>query len=117
MYSKIKQHPSVLTQYEDALIRKGLISSDQTAAVRSNYRKSLESGLSVAKNLAKKPNEELWFNWDEYIDNKWWDETDTSVTKKSITKLGKQISKIPKNFNLGPQAAKIFKDRDYKRDF
>jgi 2-oxoglutarate dehydrogenase E1 component len=112
MYSKIKQHPSVLTQYEDALIREGLISSDQTAAVRSDYRKSLESGLSVAKNLAKKPNEGLWFNWDEYIDNKWWDETDTSVTKKSITKLGKQISKIPKNFNLGPQPAKIFKDRD-----
>ena len=112
MYSKIKQHPSVLTQYEDALIREGLISSDQTAAVRSDYRKSLESGLSLAKNLAKKPNEELWFNWDEYIDNKWWDETDTSITKKSITKLGKQISKTPENFNLGPQAAKIFKDRD-----
>jgi 2-oxoglutarate dehydrogenase E1 component len=112
MYSKIKQHPSVLTQYEDILIREGLISSDQTAAVRSNYRKSLESGLSVAKNLAKKPNEELWFNWDEYIDNKWWDETDTSITKKSITKLGKQISNTPENFNLGPQAAKIFKDRD-----
>ena len=112
MYSKIKQHPSVLTQYEDSLIREGLISSDQTAAVRSDYRKSLESGLSVAKNLAKKPNEELWFNWDEYIDNKWWDETDTSITKKSITKLGKQISKTPENFNLGPQAAKIFKDRD-----
>ena len=112
MYSKIKQHPSVLTQYEDALIREGLISSDQTAAVRSDYRKSLESGLSVAKNLAKKPNEELWFDWDEYIDNKWWDETDTSITKKSITKLGKQISKTPENFNLGPQAAKIFKDRD-----
>ena len=112
MYNKIKQHPSVLTQYEDILIREGLISSDQTAAVRSNYRKSLESGLSVAKNLAKKPNEELWFNWDEYIDNKWWDETDTSITKKSITKLGKQISNTPENFNLGPQAAKIFKDRD-----
>jgi 2-oxoglutarate dehydrogenase E1 component len=112
MYSKIKQHPSVLTQYEDALIREGLISSDQTAAVRSDYRKSLESGLSVAKNLAKKPNEEIWFNWDEYIDNKWWDETNTSITKKSITKLGKQISKTPENFNLGPQAAKIFKDRD-----
>jgi 2-oxoglutarate dehydrogenase E1 component len=116
MYSKIKQHPSVLTQYEDILIREGLISSDQTAAVRSNYRKSLESGLSVAKNLAKKPNEELWFNWDEYIDNKWWDETDTSITKKSITKLGKQISKTPENFNLGPQAAKIFKDRDQMTD-
>ena len=112
MYNKIKQHPSVLTQYEDILIREGLISSDQTAAVRSNYRNSLESGLSVAKNLAKKPNEELWFNWDEYIDNKWWDETDTSITKKSITKLGKQISNTPENFNLGPQAAKIFKDRD-----
>ena len=112
MYSKIKQHPSVLTQYEDALIREGLISSDQTAAVRSDYRKSLESGLSVAKNLAKKPNEELWFNWDEYIDNKWWDEIDTSITKKSVTKLGKQISNTPENFNLGSQAAKIFKDRD-----
>ncbi len=112
MYNKIKQHTSVLTQYEDILIREGLISSDQTAAVRSNYRKSLESGLSVAKNLAKKPNEELWFNWDDYIDNKWWDETDTSITKKSITKLGKQISNTPENFNLGPQAAKIFKDRD-----
>ena len=55
MYQKIKNHLSVLTQYEDKLIREGLISSDQTAAVRSSYRKSLESGVSVAKNLANKP--------------------------------------------------------------
>ncbi|MDA9044694.1 2-oxoglutarate dehydrogenase E1 component [Gammaproteobacteria bacterium] len=112
MYQKIKNHPSVLTQYEDKLIREGLISSDQTAAVRSSYRKSLESGVSVAKNLANKPNEELWFDWGEYIDNKWWEKTETSIQKKTALDLGAEICKIPEKFNLGTQASKIFKDRD-----
>jgi 2-oxoglutarate dehydrogenase E1 component len=112
MYKKIKDHPSVLTQYEDKLIREGLISSDQTAAVRSEYRKSLESGVSVAKNLASTPNEDLWFNWDEYIDNKWWEKTDTSIEKEKASLLGAEICKIPENFRLGIQASKIFKDRD-----
>jgi 2-oxoglutarate dehydrogenase E1 component len=112
MYKKIKDHPSVLTQYEDKLIREGLISSDQTAAVRSEYRKSLESGVSVAKNLASTPNEDLWFNWDEYIDNKWWEKTDTSIEKEKASLLGAEICEIPENFRLGIQASKIFKDRD-----
>ena len=112
MYKKIKDHPSVLTQYEDKLIREGLISSDQTAAVRSEYRKSLESGVSVAKNLASTPNDDLWFNWDEYIDNKWWEKTDTSIEKEKASLLGAEICEIPENFSLGIQASKIFKDRD-----
>lgn len=112
MYKKIKNHPSVLTQYEDILIREGLISSDQTAEVRSNYRRLLESGASVAKNLAKKPNVDLWFDWNEYIDNNWWEEIDTSINNKTISKLGKDISKVPEGFKLGSQAMKIFKDRD-----
>ena len=112
MYKKIKDHTSVLTQYEDKLIREGLISSDQTAAVRSDYRKSLESGVSVAKNLASTPNEDLWFNWDEYIDNKWWEKTDTSINKEKVSLLGRALCKVPENFSLGIQASKIFKDRD-----
>ena len=112
MYKKIKDHTSVLTQYEDKLIREGLISSDQTAAVRSDYRKSLESGVSVAKNLASTPNEDLWFNWDEYIDNKWWEKTDTSINKEKVSLLGGALCKVPENFSLGIQASKIFKDRD-----
>ena len=111
MYKKISEHPSVLKQYEENLISKGILSKEKAKDIKVSYRKSLEGGKSVAKNLAKKPNDSLWFDWQPFMDIKWWPKVDTTFDKKEFIKLGKDICKVPKSFNLGNQARKIFEDR------
>ena len=111
MYKKISEHPSVLKQYEQDLISKEILSIEEAKSIKVNYRKSLEGGESVAKNLAKKPNDSLWFDWEQYINIKWWPKVDTGFDKKEFIKLGNDICKIPSSFNLGSQATKIFEDR------
>ena len=111
MYKKISEHPSVLKQYEENLISKGILTKEKAKDIKVSYRKSLEGGKSVAKNLAKKPNDSLWFDWQPFMDIKWWPKVDTTFDKKEFIKLGKDICKVPKSFNLGNQARKIFEDR------
>ncbi len=78
---------------------------------KKEYRKSLEGGLSVAKNLAKKPNDSLWFDWEPYMGVLWWPKVETGFNKKKFNKLGKGICKVPNSFSLGSQASKIFEER------
>ena len=111
MYKKISNHPSVLQQYQENLSLKGILSPEKAKTIKTNYRKSLEKGESVAKNLAKNPNDQLWFDWEPYMDVKWWPKVDTKFNEDSFQKLGKDICKVPKSFNLGSQAKKIFDDR------
>ena len=111
MYNKISKHPSVLSQYEEDLLSNGVLTADKANKIKKEYRKSLESGKTVAKNLAVKPNDKLWFDWQPYIDIEWWPKVDTSFDKKSFASLGADICKVPETFNLGKQASKIFKDR------
>ena len=111
MYNKISKHPSVLSQYEEDLLSNGVLTADKANKIKKEYRKSLEGGKTVAKNLAVKPNDKLWFDWQPYIDIEWWPKVDTSFDKKSFASLGADICKVPETFNLGKQASKIFKDR------
>ena len=111
MYEKISNHPSVLNQYENNLMKEGILDAEQSKKIKSNYRKSLEGGESVAKNLAKKPNDSLWFDWEPYLGVKWWPKVDTKYSKTELKKLGKEIISVPKEFNMGSQASKIFADR------
>ena len=111
MYEKISKHPSVLSQYEDFLKEEGILTLEKAKKIKSDYRKSLEGGEVVAKNLSINPNDELWFDWEPHLDIKWWPKVKTSFNKKSFKELGQNIANVPKTFNLGSQASKIFEDR------
>ena len=111
MYEKISKHPSVLSQYEDFLKEEGILTLEKAKKIKSDYRKSLEGGEVVAKNLSINPNDELWFDWEPHLDIKWWPKVKTTFNKKSFKELGQNIANVPKTFNLGSQASKIFEDR------
>ena len=112
MYQKIKQHPSVVSQYEDILIKSGIMTKEFATNLKKNYRDSLEGDTTVAKNLANKSNNELWFDWEPYLDNLWWDKVDTTFNSKSMKKIGTSLCNVPAGFNLGNQAKKIFSERE-----
>src|SRR5210317_698210 len=99
MYKKISKHPSVLNQYQEKLMIDGFISKELALEIKNTYRKSLEGGKTVAKSLADHSNNELWFDWTEYLDVLWWHKVDTTFDQKKLKKLGKQICEVPNSFN------------------
>ena len=88
-----------------------ILSDEKAKKIRKNYRNSLEGGKSVAKNLADKPNDSMWFDWEPYLDIKWWPKVQTNFNKDKLKEIGNSINIVPKTFNLGTQASKIFEDR------
>ena len=51
MYQKIKQHPSVVSQYEDVLIKSGIMTKEFATNLKKNYRDSFRR----RHNCCKKP--------------------------------------------------------------
>ncbi|MDA7747991.1 2-oxoglutarate dehydrogenase E1 component, partial [Gammaproteobacteria bacterium] len=111
MYEVISKHPSVLQQYQELLLSEGLLTKEEASSIKSSYRKSLDEGKTVAKNLAEKPNDSLWFDWNDYLNVLWWPKVDTTFKKKDFNILGDKICEVPHSFKLGIQAKKIFEDR------
>ena len=111
MYEKIAKHPSVLKIYEDKLVKEEVITKLDSTNFQKNYRDSLEKGSSVVGNLALKPNDNLWFNWEPYLNQTWWQETDTTFDSLSLSALAEQATSAPKNFTLGRQVKKVYEDR------
>ena len=111
MYEKIAKHPSVLKIYEKKLISEDIITQLDSKNFQKVYRDSLEEGDSVVENLALKPNDDLWFDWSAYLNQTWWQETDTSFNKNKFIELSELITSAPDGFKLGRQVYKVFEDR------
>ena len=111
MYEKIAKHPSVLKIYEEKLISEDIITQLDSKNFQKAYRDSLEGGDSVVENLALKPNDDLWFDWSAYLNQTWWQETDTTFNKNKFIELSELITSAPDGFKLGRQVNKVFEDR------
>ena len=111
MYEKIAKHPSVLKIYEEKLISEDIITQLDSKNFQKAYRDSLEGGDSVVENLALKPNDDLWFDWSAYLNQTWWQETDTTFNKNKFIELSESITSAPDGFKLGRQVNKVFEDR------
>jgi len=111
MYEKIAKHPSVLKIYEEKLISEDIITQLDSKNFQKVYRDSLEEGDSVVENLALKPNDDLWFDWSAYLNQTWWQETDTTFNKNKFIELSELITSAPDGFKLGRQVNKVFEDR------
>ena len=111
MYKAIKRHPTVLQLYEEKLINSGIISNEDVRTFKKTYRSAIEKGKSVTFNLAPRSNEDQWFDWNPYLDKKWYEHVETKLSHKTILSLTKQITSVPENFQLQKKVKKIFSDR------
>ena len=111
MYKAIKKQPSVLKQYKDNLIENDIINEDEFESNKKSYRSMIEKGKSVAFNLASKSNDDLWFDWDQYLEKNWQEEPNTCLSQKEIISDVKEINKIPDNFEIQKKVKKIFDQR------
>lgn len=106
MYSKIRSHPSVLTQYQEFLIKKNTLTVDHASQIRSGY----ESALVAAYNRASDWTFEEYANqagrWARIHPNNHINEPLTGVKVELLKQIGTQLSTPPKDFDLNPKIAR-----------
>ena len=111
MYKAIKSHKTVLDMYEKLLTADSTISDDEIKDFKKSYRKQIENGESVTPNLAPRSNDDQWFDWEPFMNRKWYEEVTTSVSQKEIEKNALSIVKTPTDFSLQKKVQKIFDER------
>jgi 2-oxoglutarate dehydrogenase E1 component len=111
MYKAIKSHKTVLDMYEKLLTADSTISDDEIKDFKKSYRKQIENGESVTPNLAPRSNDDQWFDWEPFMNRKWYEEVTTSVPQKEIEKNALSIVKTPTDFSLQKKVQKIFDER------
>ena len=111
MYKAIKSHKTVLDIYEKLLTANSIISDEEIKDFKKSYRKQIENGESVTPNLAPRSNDDQWFDWEQFMNRKWYEEVITSVPQKEIEKNALSIVKTPADFSLQKKVQKIFDER------
>ena len=111
MYKAIKSHKTVLDIYENLLTADSIISDDEIKDFKKSYRKQIENGESVTPNLAPRSNDDQWFDWEPFMNRKWYEEVTTSIPQKEIEKNALSIVKTPSDFLVQKKVQKIFDER------
>ena len=111
MYKAIKSHKTVLDMYEKLLTADSIISDDEIKDFKKSYRKQIENGESVTPNLAPRSNDDQWFDWEPFMNRKWYEEVTTSIPQKEIEKNALSIVKTPSDFLVQKKVQKIFDER------
>ncbi len=113
MYKKIRNHPTTLTIYSERLIGEGVVTVEQVAEMKAEFRSQLEEAFSSSDSY--KPNKADW------LDGKWTglglpDDDDarkgtTGVEPSILKELGRKITEIPQDFNTHRTISRIFASR------
>ena len=101
MYRKIKQHPSVGTLYAERLVREGVVTVDEVAAMK----KAVTQRLSDAYDAVQKRAEHYEFQELSAVGN---EEISsfcprTSVNQQVLERVIRGITQFPENFHLHPK--------------
>ncbi|MCL6414510.1 2-oxoglutarate dehydrogenase E1 component [Aestuariirhabdus sp. Z084] len=111
MYQQIKQQKTSRTIYVEQLIAEGVITSEDDQNMANEYRNALDDGQHVVKSLVKKPNTELFVDWEPYLGHEWTAECDTRFDLRRLQELAHQLNEIPEGVVLQRQVGKIIEDR------
>jgi 2-oxoglutarate dehydrogenase E1 component len=113
MYKKIKSMRPLRELYADQLIHQGVISSEEAEKMVEVYRDGLDQGKAVVVDLVHGDYDgKFSMNWMPYINSKWTDKADTTITKANLKKLAAQLNKLPPDFSVHPVVQRLLSERD-----
>lgn len=113
MYKKIKTMRPLRELYADKLIQAGILTPTQVNELIESYRDKLDKGQSVVTTLQGNDyKRKLATDWTPYIQAKWTDVVNTSVSEDIIQKLSKQLLTLPAHFDLHPVVKRLFDERE-----
>lgn len=116
LYTKIKNHPTVLHQYTDKLKTSGVISDADVKAHEKTLNEKFETNLDEAKkNKVSSKLEMFGKKWKGLQnvpqDDSILDAVETAVSQKTLVDLGTQTLTVPEGFHLHRKLKRLFDER------
>lgn len=111
MYKQVRSHPTTCTLYAERLAKEGVLSSAESDAMMSEFRRRLDEGETVAPNMVSEPNMSLFVDWTPYIGHDWDVPANTGMDLESLKDLSSKVSGLPSELNVQRQVSKLYDDR------
>lgn len=112
MYKKIKSMRPLRELYAKELIEEKLITQEQVEQRIEHYRNTLDKGLPVVNIVQENFDGKFSTDWTPYINAKWTDKVDTSISLDTIESLSAKLHSLPEGFELHPVVKKLMDDRE-----
>lgn len=112
MYKKIKSMRPLRELYAEQLIQENLLTSKDAEQLVDAYRDNLDKGKAVVDLVHGDYEGKHATDWTPYINTKWTDKADTTISKANFQKLTEQLNQLPKGFTLHPVVQRLLNERD-----
>lgn len=112
MYKKIKSIRPVFEMYAEQLIQEGVISRTEVDALVEQYRQTLDQGKPVVETVKDNYDGKISLDWTPYIDAKWTDKVDTSISEKQLMQMSKTLLQLPDDFTVNPVVKRLLGERE-----
>ena len=112
MYKKIKTMKPLRELYAEQLIKAGLITTDQVEGLIEEYRNKLDKGEAVVNTVRGGYEGNMALDWTPYMNAKWSDKADTTISSSTLQALSKQLQKLPDGFDLHPVVKRLQAERE-----
>lgn len=112
MYAKVKQHPGTRSLFAKQLIAEGVIAEGDDVKLVEEYRAGLVAGEHVHKSKMI-PLPRYNFAIEQFINAKWDDKVDTTVSTDKLAELAEKVTRKPNDdsFKLHPTVTKLIDSR------
>jgi len=101
MYRAIEEHPGVKTLYARRLIREGVVTADEVAAMEAKQLDAYEQALAAAKEAAQRPRTDVApARSDGALEDV---ELETGVSRETLARIGRVLTTVPAGFHLNPK--------------
>lgn len=112
MYKKIKSMRPLREIYAEQLVNKGLLTDKDAEQLVESYRDGLDQGKAVVDVVHEDYDGKYAIDWTPYLNAKWTDKVDTTISKTELQKLSKQLNILPDGFELHPVVQRLLSERD-----
>jgi len=111
MYSRIKSHKTTRQLYADRLVASQVMSRADVTTLQDNYRDHLDRGEHVQDASLGMIGNEFTVDWTAYLNTKWDDAADTTISPKTVADLGSSITTIPVDIKPHGRVQRIMDQR------
>lgn len=109
LYRKIRQHPSVATQYKERLLREGVITQEEIDQIQKRINDRLNAAYDAAQKQAERFEVQDLSGVDEQAIGEY--SSDTAVSEETLRQVVQGITTFPENFHLHPKLRNFVEKR------
>ncbi|MDI1353003.1 MAG: 2-oxoglutarate dehydrogenase E1 component [bacterium] len=112
MYKKIKSMRPLREIYAEQLISENLLTAKDVEQLVDAYRDGLDQGKAVVGLVHEQYEGKYTIDWTPYLNAKWTDKADTTISKATLEQLTAQLNHLPDGFALHPVVQRLLTERN-----